>query len=314
MQLIDLMPTILDHIGRPPRDTPGRSLLPLLRRTGAVEPHAFSELLRKDRYSQSVTTRAHQLIESFVLEEVATSSPADLRPGHSVQVKGEPTAGGSFIATKVSVKADRSAKVRGIVEDVDPQAGTLVVFGLRFRVDGSTEFVGLDGESFSLAELAAGDKVSASFEVSKAGDRVASKIKRRKTGGKSKLEGVIEDVREIGAGLRSIFVLGVEIPLGDDVTVSPLREQKGVKRAKADALSRVLAGEFAHRQRELFDTEADPAETTNLERERPEVVSELEALLAAWTASLTSLLHTGSGDVDVDPETLEQLRRMGYVD
>jgi hypothetical protein len=48
--------------------------------------------------------------------------------------------------------------------------------------------------------------------------------------------------------------------------------------------------------------------------ERPDVAQELEELLAVWTQSLAGRVHAAAGSVDVDPETMDQLRRMGYIE
>src|SRR5215203_5341496 len=93
VQLIDFMPTILDYLQCPPMDVPGRSLLTLIRGEETERAAAFSEHVRPDRYSQSVTTRTHQLIQSYQLENTRPGSPADLNPVFPWQPRGNGSRG-----------------------------------------------------------------------------------------------------------------------------------------------------------------------------------------------------------------------------
>ncbi|HVD45218.1 MAG TPA: sulfatase, partial [Rubrobacter sp.] len=106
VELIDFMPTILDYMQCPPMDVPGRSLLTLIRGEETERAAAFSEHVRPDLYSQSVTTRTHQLIQSYQLENTRPGSPADLQPGLSVAAKGQRIQGGRFIPTKIFIQRE----------------------------------------------------------------------------------------------------------------------------------------------------------------------------------------------------------------
>lgn len=315
VQLIDLAPTILEHLGRPPLDLPGRSLLRMLR-SGAEEgpSGAFSELHRADRYSQSVTTRTHQLVLTFRFEDLADGSPTDLSPGLNVSVKGEPIKGGPLLATKVSLKSASTPKVRGTITKTDDATGSVTVFGLDLQVDGDTVYTGLDGEPFGFADLRVGDKISAAFTPASGGRHTARKITRRKVGGKSKIEGTIERLERLEGGACTIQVLGTDVLVGENTRVTPLREKGRAKRAQVEALSRVLAGDFLAVEWELYDFTDDPLEARNIVDERPDLAQELETLLADWTRSLGTGAPMDAGTVDVDPETMEQLRLMGYVE
>jgi arylsulfatase A-like enzyme len=63
---------------------------------------------------------------------------------------------------------------------------------------------------------------------------------------------------------------------------------------------------------ELYDLRADPGETRDLAGERPEEVERLRARLAAWTAEGSHLVETFTPEAD--PEALEAIRELGYVD
>jgi arylsulfatase A-like enzyme len=318
VQLIDLLPSVLDYLGYPPPDVPGRSVLPLLRgEDTGTRTAAFSELHRKDRYIRSITTATHQLIENYLLQETSVDSSADLRPGQTVAIWGESVQGASFLATKVSLESGDGTngyrKLRGRVEVVDSATGSLTVTGVTSQVNGITEFVGLDGEPFGLTDLAVGDKVTVWFVVSD-GRLVPTKIIRDKSGAKSKIKGIVERVQDLEQGLRSVSVLGIKILIPDGVRVSASRQNGGTRKLRNDALTRVLAGDYISKQRELYDVTCDPAETCNIVDQRPDIAQELGEMLAGWTETLVGRVHTDAGHVDVDPETLDQLRRMGYVD
>jgi hypothetical protein len=314
VQLVDLVPTVLDHLGFRPAELPGRSLLPLVR---GESPNgsgpAFSELMRRDRYAQSATTSTHQLIKTYVLEEASDLHGNDLAPGLVVSVKGQPIQGGPFLATKIGLKRAGDQKVRALVEGVDAGAGRLGAMGMQFEVASDAELVGFDGQPLAFADLAPGDKVSIRFS-DHGGRHVATRIARRKTGGKSKVVGTVEAVRDVGEGVRAILVLGIEVAVRSDMPVGALREKRPGKLDWGDGLTRVLAGEIIEARTELYDLEADPAATRDVASEQPAVAQELETALALWTASIAAGSGGPLGSVEVDAETLDQLRRMGYVD
>jgi hypothetical protein len=84
-------------------------------------------------------------------------------------------------------------------------------------------------------------------------------------------------------------------------------------RAQADGedapLAPALAG-MPPSRRELY-ADADSAETTNLAASEPETVLRLSGVLAAWLERLELRV---APPVELDDETLEQLRRLGYLD
>src|SRR5215217_5339144 len=313
VELIDVLPTTLDQLGCPPADVPGQSLLPLIRGEEANGAPAFSEFLKPDRYGQSVTTRTHQYIQSYRLEDDLLGDPADLVPGLPVQVKGQPIQGSRFMATKVLMKHDYEPTVCGTVEQLDAASGSVTVMGITCRADQDTRFVGKEQRPLTLDELAVGDRITLSFDAGSDGQYVANRIKQKALGGKSKIEGPIERAQNIGDGLRSITVQGTEILINDNVKVRTFKDKDRKKEMPA-AVARILTGDFIEMHRELYDIAGDPDETRNIVDERPDVAQELEELLALWTQSLAGRVHAAAGSVDVDPETMDQLRRMGYIE
>jgi arylsulfatase A-like enzyme len=68
---------------------------------------------------------------------------------------------------------------------------------------------------------------------------------------------------------------------------------------------------------ELFDRQTDPAEETNLASERPDLIAVYAAALDARFGTERRLVQDPDSDpgaVDLDPELIERLRALGYVD
>ena len=61
--------------------------------------------------------------------------------------------------------------------------------------------------------------------------------------------------------------------------------------------------------RSLFDLEDDPKEQNNLSTALPDVMNDLGYQLELWTAQI----QAGGKNLELDPETLERLRSLGYV-
>lgn len=65
---------------------------------------------------------------------------------------------------------------------------------------------------------------------------------------------------------------------------------------------------------ELYDREADPDETRDVAARHPERVRELTAQLEAWRAWVEASAHGEAPEEALDPEQLERLRELGYVE
>jgi Sulfatase/Domain of unknown function (DUF5666) len=314
VQLIDFMPTILDYLQCPPMDLPGRNLLTLIRGEETERAAAFSEHVKPDRYSQSVTTRTHQLIQSYQLEDTRPGSPADLQPGLSVAAKGQRVQGGRFIPTKILMQREERPTLSGTVERVDAAGNSVTLMGITCQIDEDTRFISKEDRGpLTLDGLAVGDRVTLNFDAGSNGRHVATTVKRKAPGGKSKIEGRIEQVQDLEGGLRSITVLGTDILIDSDTKVQAIKDVNR-EDMKVSPVNRVLTGDFIDVHTELYDVTSDPAETRNIVDERPDIAQELEEKLALWTQSLLGQVQETTGSVDVDPETMEQLRLMGYIE
>ncbi|MGH9037193.1 MAG: sulfatase, partial [Acidimicrobiia bacterium] len=215
---IDLLPTILEAAGVAVPEVPGRSLLPLLTGDGSGDA-AFSELLKRVRYSRSVTTSEHHFIETFHVSKAPVATISELRPGTSVEVKGQPVSADMFLPTKVTIGIPGSDKLLGLVESVEVPTGVVTVLGCAFHVDAGTELVGLDKVPFSLADLSVGDRVNVTLDPPGGGGRRARSVMWRKPGGESKLEGPLEAVEAAGDGSVTVRVMGWA------VRIDPARER-----------------------------------------------------------------------------------------
>jgi hypothetical protein len=152
------------------------------------------------------------------------------------------------------------------------------------------------------------------FTIGPDGRRVATRIKRKADGGKTRIEGPIERTQNPGGGLHSITVLGMDVLIDGNVKVRAMKN--GDRREAEDGpVERALTGDFIDVSRELYDIESDPTEARNIVDERPDIAQELEERLAVFTQSLEERMSaTMAGNVDVDPATMEQLRLMGYIE
>jgi hypothetical protein len=199
------------------------------------------------------------------------------------------------------------------VERIDAASSSVTLMGITCQISGDTEFTSKDSEFLTLDELAVGDRVTLNFTAESNGQRVATTVKRRPPGGKSMIKGRIERARDLEGGLRSITVLGMEILVDGSTKVKAMKDENR-QEMKVSPVNRVLKGDFIDVHTELYDVTSDPAETRNIVDERPDIAQELQEMLALWTQSLVGRVQETTGSVDVDPETMEQLRLMGYVE
>jgi hypothetical protein len=303
VELIDLMPTIFDHTGVGRSSTLGRSLMPLVRRNGAsrrAHRPAFSELLVRERYVRSFVTPTHQLIETYHFRPTTPAGPGDLRAGVRVEVKGQPVRDSVFLATKITLDPWAQEKVLGPVQHVDPERGRLVVMGLEFDVDGGTRLSEAGGQTFDLVDLGVDERVNIVFGTN--GDRrLVRSLARRRRGGESKIEGVIESVEERDGTPTAIVVLGQRVVVRHgDVRIVHARVGKTAW-SRCEALAMIADGRYAAVDRELYDLRRDPIQRSNRLAELPTVARELERRLSRHAAAMADAAEASSVDENAAP-------------
>ncbi len=313
---IDLLPTLLEVAGVPVPDVPGCSLLPWLGAGAGPAANgevAFSELLKRVRYSRSVTTAEHHFIETFHVSKAPPARLSDLTPGTPLEIKGQ-AVGGGFLPTKVTIGIPGPDKLLGLVERVDPSDGAVTVLGFDFTVDATTDLVGLDKGPFPLAELVPGDRINVILDPPgpSGGGRRARSVMWRKPGGESKLEGPAESVVDAGGGAVTVVVMGRPVRIDPTQTRLVHRHDSSRKWQREEVLAMVRAGQYVARERELYRHVADPAESENLVDAEPDLAAALERRLDAW-AERTASFQAPGALVELDPETEAQLRKLGYL-
>ena len=75
---------------------------------------------------------------------------------------------------------------------------------------------------------------------------------------------------------------------------------------------KLIEGAGGHRM--LFDLERDPRERRNIAAENPDLTARLAAELAVWRAARPRLDEQASSRTELDPDTEEQLKALGYLD
>jgi arylsulfatase A-like enzyme len=80
-------------------------------------------------------------------------------------------------------------------------------------------------------------------------------------------------------------------------------------------ISNLVSSQLIEKPRyELFDLEGDPGERVNVADRHPDVVQRLDREIAAHIKERWQAPSAQEGAPDMDPEVLEQLRALGYVD
>jgi hypothetical protein len=134
----------------------------------------------------------------------------------------------------------------------------------------------------------------------------------RKAGGESKLEGPVEAVQEAEDRSVTVRVMGWAVRV-DPAQVRLVHRDEAARRwRREDVLAMVGSGNYIDRERELYRFSTDPTETRNLVEEEPEMVRALEERLAAWAGNIAGT-QTPGDLVELDPETVDQLRKLGYL-
>ncbi|MDE0886292.1 MAG: PAS domain S-box protein [Myxococcota bacterium] len=145
---------------------------------------------------------------------------------HGLEIEGTWDNAGFFLAREMDVLPRiRRPKLRGPLQAVDPEAGTLRLYGTPIEVEAETEITSATGQAESLADLRPGQRVEISARVS-AGRWQARKIKTGGIKASNKIKGTPTRVEiDLDGGFIELHGLRVVLaPASEASADSPLRE------------------------------------------------------------------------------------------
>ncbi len=134
---------------------------------------------------------------------------ADLAIDVEVEVEGTFNDDGVLIADVVKCEIDANIEVASTLDSVDPEAGTLTVFGVTFVTDMSTRMQDKTDnpvDSFGLDDLVDGDYVEVKAFEREDMSLYAVKIEREDPEDESEVQGPVDTV-----GADSLVILGIDI-------------------------------------------------------------------------------------------------------
>ena len=320
VELVDVMPTLLDLVGTASPETAGRSLRPLLE-GGELEPRdAFADHRpggSAGEIQQSLRTGRYKLIRTFRgLEGNAKPQwrPPVIRKGEWLEVEVA-LDGGTLLALEVEPEEDlKEVRISGQIESPDEKGFTLI--GLPCRLRSGVKFKTSSGDRLQNVDLREGTWVQVKGDWEKDGTFLVSRIKF--------LEDAADFRQEIEAPVRELVYEGDEKlllrfegcemvadgdtdfagdwPLMETMTDSEAEEPAAVPR---EGPNRILL------EVELYDLLEDPVEQRNIADRNPDLVEELSARLDAWEERYGR--DAASPSVVLDREALERLRSLGYI-
>jgi hypothetical protein len=110
---------------------------------------------------------------------------------------------------------------------------------------------------------------------------------------------------------RSAFSRDATHPVAAEVYPLPFASPDGDWRAIYDGSIKFVWNSLGHH--ELFDLDADPGESVNLVGQRPAVADDLMARLQSFFDSLPPAPEPQSDETTIDPETIDALKGLGYI-
>ena len=319
VESIDILPTLLGLASLAvPERLRGRDFSALL---GAEamdeepEPRpVFAQLLRHGSFQRSVRVGDWKLVETYRFrrskDEPSPTGRLAVTPGERVKLRGAVGEDGRFIARELVVdeQADAEIVLRGVVSALDRGARWLEIAPFRVSWDDDTRLSKRDSW-WPLAEDAfdVGDIVE--VDGTPAGPRriAAQRIELRvdpREGLLLKLEAPAEAVSpEPPGGLR---VLGVDVVFEADVPLPGIEVPRRLPPIESAALADRARTRLSVA---LFDLAEDPGEHRDVAVAHPERVAALRGVLAAGPEASAEAARR-----NLDTETVDRLRALGYVD
>ncbi len=322
VSLVDVVPTLADYLGfTPPAELAGRSLMPLLAgRSSTKEYVVYAEGIHAAGYQQSLTVGGWKYIVTVPLRR--TRSSRDERPSPEleermrVEVEGFPAAGGTFIAGKVEIKRngdDVRDEITGAIEEIDEEAGEMVLLGYRIRIRKDARVQDPEGERIERSALEVGDHWKVYGRATSAVSFDAEKVKRRDASRrkKNKIEGRIEGgITRVGGELR-FRLAGRAIRVDRQAKFTLDGEEKEIAAALTDDPWHDARQQGLPQAEELYDLAADPGERNDLSGAHRERLEEMRSRLSRLRTFRTRVRTPTS---ELGDEDVEAMRGLGYID
>jgi arylsulfatase A-like enzyme len=337
-RLLDVFPTLAGAAGIPaPGGVEGRDLLA----PGGSEPELVAETRHKRSYRAAVRAGDWKYVRSWRATGPRDGAPAQagrfgIAPGMRVKAKGAFAADGSLAAQQLTLKDARDDDVE-LAERVAARDGEALRIGpLRAVPDDD-----LDPERAALIEsLEPGTWVKVEGGIEGQGILVFDDLELLAEGEReTELEGIVADVSAVSDDEARLAIAGIAVVVDGETRIkgaeparvgpdaaAPLQPlptagvapSADAEVADADpfAPARLLSGEgLVVEEEQLYDLASDPREARNLAAEAPAERDRMRARLDAWIERMAA---AGPGRrasrAVLDEATVEELRRLGYVE
>jgi arylsulfatase A-like enzyme len=312
-ELIDILPTLIDYFSwQPIQSSDGHTLLGSI--TGEKNDesfhHTYSELLHTGRYQRAFMEVPFKIIETYsgkIRRGASQTFLPDIHIGDRVEIKGMPGENDYFIADKISLddnQDDDDVEIKGILSRTSDN-NNFMILGFKIVILPSVEVRGQDGEPFVLNNLREGMRVKLNGHMYN-GDKIeVNRINVRRPDTKRySLEGIIDSLVTKEKDSSYAYVAGIRI-LIDSETETGSDPRTGEDTRSTSSLTAI----------ELFDLSIDPSETEDLSTTRKDITGELQVLMNHNFPSVISSIEVPSREVlQLDPETVEELKAIGYID
>ncbi len=303
VQSVDIVPTLIDVAGLPPRpELPGQSLIPLLAgKVASVRDYSFSEEVHGRSRTFSVRSADRKYIRTTRPAGVTSPPPAvwpaDVRPGVRLQAEGI-YAGGELVAAQVKKigAGDMDCEVAGPLGVV---AGAATQFRLLdYPLDLPESWRSLAAGTWVRVEGELEDGVLRARKVRELFDVGSQEIE---------VEGVVSAVGGVESGDVWIELCGRKVIVDVEADWEKFQRPGAVENRRVAGTARPESV-----VEELYRLDADPSEQRNRADGDAAALAKLRGVAMGWQKSLAPV-GAGSGAV-LDDATRERLRALGYLD
>jgi arylsulfatase A-like enzyme len=312
-ELVDILPTLIDYFSwQPLQFSDGRSLLKGIAGEEKDESnyYTYSELLHGGKYKRAIMKDGYKLIESYTgkfRRDPSQTFLHNIHIGDRVEIKGNPGDNHFFIADKISLddnQDDDDEEIEGILSSTGGD-GDLMILDFKVVPLPGVDVRGQNGELMDYTDLREGMRVKVNGHMFD-GDRIeVNRVKVKKSEKRQySLEGIIDDLEDTGKDSTIVFIAGYRILIDDET------EKDGDSNTWDD-----VEGSVSLTAIELYDMANDPLETINLSSTHDDITSELQLLMNQDVPSIANMTEIKPREVfELDSETVEELKAIGYVD